>query len=341
EVGSSINITVNRQGLKPDPAPATLTITSNGGNKEIEVTLDVDPKPVLYVEAENAEAVALDFGNQATSKALTIQNRGTGKLDWSIEAPTEDWLQVTPRQGTTREIGSSVNITVNRQGLKPDPAPATLTITSNGGNKEIGVILQVDPIPEISISTAELDFGQDRESWDFLIGNAGTGALEWKIAAPENWATVTPTEGLTRDTPTSVNVRIEREAVTVPNKYQQEMVITSNGGTAKLKLLMEISPRPELKVSIDRIDFGLQSNQQVLLIENSGTGDLNWKIDLPSVKWLQVSRTQGRSTDQNPVSVEITADRTKVDDPGTYERVLTVSGEGMVIGIPVVMVVDR
>ena len=68
-----------------------------------------------------------------------------------------------------------------------------------------------------------------------------------------------------------------------------------------------------------------------MLIENSGTGDLNWKIDLPAVKWLEVSRTRGRSTDQNPVSVEITVDRTKVDDPGTYEKVLTVSGEGMVI----------
>ena len=336
EVGSSINITVNREGLKPNPPSATLTITSNGGNREIRVTLQVDPKPVLYVEAET-----MDFGNQTTNKVLTIQNRGTGQLDWSIEVPKEDWLQVTPLKGITQEVSSSINITVNREGLKPNPPPATLIITSNGGNKEIRVTLDVDPIPEIEISTAELDFGQDRESQGFLIRNVGTGTLTWKIAAPEIWAAVTPTAGLTRDTPTSVNVRIDREAVTVPKKYQQDMTITSNGGTAKLTLLMEILPRPVLKVSINRIDFGLQSNQQVLLIENSGTGDLNWKIDLPAVKWLEVSRTKGRSTDQNPVSVEITADRTKVDDPGTYERVLTVSGEGMVIEIPVVMVVDR
>ena len=342
EVASTISITVNRDGLKPDPPPAILTITSNGGNREIQVTVDVDPKPVLYVEAENEEAETLDFGNQTTNKVLTIQNRGTGQLIWSIGVPGEDWLQVSPLKGVTQEVGSSVNITVNRDGLKLDPAPATLIIDSDdGGTKEIRVILQVDPNPEISVSTTELDFGKDRESWDFLIRNAGTGRLEWKIAVPENWATVTPTEGLTQDTPTSVNVRIDREAVTVPRKYQQDTVITSNGGTAKLTLLMEILPRPKLKVSINRIDFGLQSNQQVLLIENSGTGDLNWKIDLPAVKWLEVSRTRGRSTDQNPVSVEITVDRTKVDDPGTYEKVLTVSGEGMVIEIPVVMVVDR
>ncbi|HIB85953.1 TPA: carboxypeptidase regulatory-like domain-containing protein, partial [Candidatus Poribacteria bacterium] len=114
--------------------PATYTIMAKAeGYEPAAITVEVvlgEPtradismgvKPVLYVQPD-----VIQFGNTATSKVLTIQNRGTGQLIWSIGVPTEDWLQVTPLKGITREVGSSINITVNREGLKPNPPPATL-----------------------------------------------------------------------------------------------------------------------------------------------------------------------------------------------------------------------
>lgn len=85
---------------------------------------------------------ALEFGD-ATSKILVLENKGNGTLTWEISFPSEGWLSVVPMQGNIKNIPTTVNVTVNRQGLEPGNYDLILIVTSNGGIKQIPVTMDV------------------------------------------------------------------------------------------------------------------------------------------------------------------------------------------------------
>lgn len=87
---------------------------------------------------------SLDFGADSSSKILTIENLGSGTLTWNITFPSEGWLTVVPTEGNTKNIPSTVNVTVNRQGFAAGKYDLIMLITSNGGTKQIPVAMKVE-----------------------------------------------------------------------------------------------------------------------------------------------------------------------------------------------------
>ncbi len=103
-------------------------------------------KPVLEVSPTSLSFEAIEFGQNPANKDLTIGNIGFGDLDWEIVLPETEWLSVNSTSG---QAPSNVSVSVNTFGLEASQFQTEIKISSNGGEKEIPIILnlQEDTIP--------------------------------------------------------------------------------------------------------------------------------------------------------------------------------------------------
>lgn len=99
--------------------------------------MEVSPV-VLYVSPST-----LNFGSIENSKSFTISNPGFGELNWSLSS-NQSWINMTPTSGTNTTNSSNINVTIDRTGLNPNSYNGTISITSNGGNQDIAVSMQVE-----------------------------------------------------------------------------------------------------------------------------------------------------------------------------------------------------
>lgn len=136
---------------KLEPGNYTVTAIADGYGSNSVTVVVVDEQtaradiqltaggPIL-----DCEPTSIDFGINATSKLLAIDNAGDGILNWNIAAPSDKWIAVEPRQGNVADIASIVNVTVDRAELDAGLYNTTLVVTSNGGIAQISVIMKVE-----------------------------------------------------------------------------------------------------------------------------------------------------------------------------------------------------
>jgi hypothetical protein len=135
-----VAVYVDRAGLAPGDYNGALTVTSDGGAAIVTVTMTVpDPSPQLIV----SPGALTIFGYQ-TSVSLAVSNGGTEDLLWSI-ASDQTWLTVNPTSGVN---GATVNVVVDRTGLVPGMHNANLLVTSNGGDVNVPVTVEVTAVTE-------------------------------------------------------------------------------------------------------------------------------------------------------------------------------------------------
>jgi hypothetical protein len=103
-------------------------------------------KPILEVSPTSLEFEAIEFGQNPANKNLVIGNIGSGDLNWEIASPEVDWLNLNSTSG---QAPSNVPISVNISDLEIGQFSTEIKISSNGGEKEIGITLnlQEDIIP--------------------------------------------------------------------------------------------------------------------------------------------------------------------------------------------------
>ena len=98
--------------------------------------------PLLRLEQDGAAVTNLDFGAEATAMPFTVVNGNAASqpLTWAIDPPAPSWLAVS-------ETGDAVTVSVDRTGLESGDYSAALSITSNGGNREVSVSMRVPAAP--------------------------------------------------------------------------------------------------------------------------------------------------------------------------------------------------
>ncbi|MBN1352305.1 S8 family serine peptidase [candidate division KSB1 bacterium] len=134
------------------PAAGSYTITVNhkgalyGGSQAFSIIVlgsASAPTPILSVSP-----TLLDFGSNpgVTSLSLQIQNAGDGVLNWNISKPTDKpWIaSVSPEFGTNDE---TVIVTVDRSQLSGSSDSGILSVTSNGGNQDVTVLISAQNLP--------------------------------------------------------------------------------------------------------------------------------------------------------------------------------------------------
>jgi hypothetical protein len=109
-----------------------------GDPRQSVVNFDDATFEVVIPPPPKAEVIpaALGFGTDLTSTTLQIRNSGSGSLIWSI-ASDKAWLTPVPASGTTTTETDTVTVNLQRSGLKSPYESASLTVTTNGGNRQV------------------------------------------------------------------------------------------------------------------------------------------------------------------------------------------------------------
>jgi len=99
--------------------------------------------PLLFFSPES-----LDFGTDLTQLSFTVRNDGGGTLEWSASKNVAWVTSLNPSSGSLGAGESqSVTVSVERQGLSPGNYTGSISLSSNGGNKEVEVKMAV-PVPD-------------------------------------------------------------------------------------------------------------------------------------------------------------------------------------------------
>ncbi len=189
--------------------------------------------------------VSLYFGATETQKIFDITNSGNGTLIWSIYESI-DWLILDVTSGITETETDQITVTIDRNGLDPGSYDGTITVTSDGGNQDISVTIEVPEEPILSVTSFSLDFGTSTTELTFDITNTGTGTLDWNISENIGWMTLSTSSGSTTTETDQVTATIDRSSLD-PGSYNGTITISSDGGNQEIAVTMEVPEQLSVK----------------------------------------------------------------------------------------------
>ncbi|TFB09803.1 hypothetical protein E3V36_05645 [Candidatus Marinimicrobia bacterium MT.SAG.2] len=329
----TVYVTVNRSGLAGGEYTGNIFISSNGGDNDVSVGMKVSNPPVL-----NLSATSIDFGLTGTISNFSISNNGGETLIWNMNQ-SENWISILPDSGTTTTETDIINVTANRDSLAPGNHLGIISLSSNGGNQDISVSLNIESEPILNVSPQSLDFGETELQKSLSITNQGAGILSWTVSDDQDWITISPTTGTTTTETDLVNVTVDRTGLT-GSGFTGSITVNSNGGVVNISVGMGVSEAPVLDVSPLIIDFDSTLTDSAFTIENSGGGTLTWSIPIDSLpSWITLSPSEGSTTTESD-TVNVSISRFGLTS-GEYSSKILISsvGDGGETGVIVEMVV--
>lgn len=278
---------------------------------------------------------ALDFGTAQNQLSIGIQNAGGGTLSWSAtdaEQSGGNWLTLGSAGGSAP---TNLQVNVNRGALVPGSYFGTVSITSNGGNANVAVKMDVSVgggAPLLQLSTTSLNFGGSTTTLPLVVQNAGGGTLSFTAQDSEvsggNWLTLSATQGnIGAGQSQTINVTVNRAGL-APGSYSGSISINSNGGNALVGVSMNVPTggQPILSLSTNTLHFGSQVTSLPVSIVNVGGGTLNYSttdVELSGGNWLSESPSAGTA----PATLNVLVNRGGLV-PGSYSGTVTVASNG-------------
>lgn len=318
-----VTIQVDRTGLAPGTYTGEFSIASNGGSRTISVTMRVSAAslpPTLQVNP-----AALDFGTSSTLIELSVENAGTGTVNWQL---TENipWLSTSIASGATSAVATTVVVTVDRTGLAPGQYTENIEFTSDGGDLTVPVTMVVSgPTPLLGVTPTTLNFGTNTTQLQFTVRNTGTGTLSWNINESLSWLSLDVTSGTTTSETETITATVDRTGL-APNTYTGNIAVTSNGGAANISVDMVVAPA-QLVVVPTTLNFGKFATDKLLTISNGGTGTVNWQISTAGFPgWLSLTPPLSGDVTSETDGVIVSVNRSGLL-PGLYSHTFAVTSD--------------
>lgn len=219
-------------------------------------------------------------------------------------------VSLTPL-GKTSSTGSDGRFEFN----KIEAGPYKIQVSKDdyqSNTKEVTVMaaettqadIQLKPLsPVLTVSPGSLDFGSSATTLTLNIINSGQSTLKWQISEDAQWLSCLPTSGNTTVTEqSSVVVSVDRAELSRGN-YSQTIAITSNGGSAVVKVTMSVAGIA-VSLSPEELDFGSITSSMQLTLTNMGTGTISYSLT-PSNEWIVPDKTKGMFTYSEVVTVAV------------------------------------
>ena len=193
--------------------------------------------------------------------------------------------------------------------------------------------IQLKPLsPVLTVSPGSLDFGPSATTLTLNITNSGQSTLKWQISEDAQWLSCLPTSGNTTVTEqSSVVVSVDRTELSRGN-YSQTIAITSNGGSAVVKVTMSVAGIA-VSLSPEELDFGSITSSMQLTLTNTGTGTISYSLT-PSNEWIVPDKTKGIFTYSEVVTVVVNR---SVLSTGDYTGELSLKVGDQSVSVPVKM----
>jgi hypothetical protein len=120
---------LSAENLDPGYREGTIRIECLGaGNHPIEIQVKLNPGPLILLDKKSLTFEAEEGSSMASpSRIIKIRNGGGQDLNYSLKA-SQDWINVSPEKGTSRESWTEVAVSFLTDQLEPGSYGGTITI---------------------------------------------------------------------------------------------------------------------------------------------------------------------------------------------------------------------
>jgi PKD repeat protein/glutamine cyclotransferase len=321
----------------------TLSFTEDmHGSAEIEVTafnnhsdqislsfmVDIWPTPEMSVSPENFTISVLT--GETFPSTFTVGNNGLGSLEWGLESITyqesglAEWVDIATTSGNIESDDNQVvDITFSATDLSAGVYHVNILFNHNNPNQdliEVPVTFTVLGLPEISVSTNSLDFGQvfvnSNQVLPLVISNTGSSTLTINnISSTGNYYSVNYNNfvipvGQSRTIEVSFNPETIGNDDASLNIYSTDYL----HNPLVLSLFAQAINPPEIEVIGQDLEFyvlGSGLDTETILIRNNGASTLeynlesddNWVSFNPFMGQLEAAGEQVVTVTVNPINL--------------------------------------
>lgn len=207
--------------------------------------------------------------------------------------------------------------------------------------------------PRLQVNATSLTIRATSSQASFQISNLGGGTLTWTVSGEAaegeaegeggaSWLTFALLGGPASPTATlegSVDTNVATIRAVVdrtnfqPGTYTAVITVTSGTMQETIDLTVEHEAAedlvPQLSLSDETVDFGFDATSREVFVSNTGTGVLNWEIEVTEGSdWLGVQPRLGQvSSATEKDKLTLTAERRGLS-PGLHTGLITVKSDG-------------
>lgn len=209
----------------------------------------------------------------------------------------------------------SINVSKN------DYESAKKEVTIVAGERSNADMQLTKEMPTLLVNKTNLDFSDIETELPIEISNGGKSTLKWEISTGTKWIKVNPTTGSTTKDIASVLISVDRTGLP-KGDHNGSINITSNGGTATIKVNMSIKGAV-LKVTPSTLDFGeIETSKELFISNETEIGSIAYSIQ-PSANWIILSSNEGTvDTNTDKIKVLVNRDGLATND---YNEKLTIN----------------
>ena len=252
------------------------------GCKSDEETGAKPAKEILIVEGGNE--IVLRSGDSIMSVPITADCAWSVESFESADGGFDGMLSVQPTRGN----GNGALVISTNQNRGVQPRLATITLTSDGGLKQIISLRQTSGDPTMSISERSVDFAAAPDAAKQLVIASNNG---WTIDMPSgvNWVHLNKTKGGAGSE--TVDITVDK----LSNDMARATKLNVLYGTSSAQVIVRQdgmnSANISLDVSTDQIYMEAQGGEQMLRVSSNSI----WRAFVPSSaqSWLHIEPATG------------------------------------------------
>lgn len=252
------------------------------GCKSDEETGAKPAKEILIVEGGNE--IVLRSGDSIMSVPITADCAWSVESFESADGGFDGMLSVQPTRGN----GNGALVISTNQNRGVQPRLATITLTSDGGLKQIISLRQTSGDPTMSISERSVDFAAAPDAAKQLVIASNNG---WTIDMPSgvNWVHLNKTKGSAGSE--TVDITVDK----LSNDMARATKLNVLYGTSSAQVIVRQdgmnSANISLDVSTDQIYMEANGGEQMLRVSSNSI----WRAFVPSSaqSWLHIEPATG------------------------------------------------
>lgn len=193
----------------------------------------------LAVSSTNLNFGTLQPGIAAT-QTVQISNSGSRALTWTANKGKTNWLTLS-KSDSVLAPGSSttLHITVNPKGMKAGNHSTTVSITSNGGDVQVVVVLTVSDAPgKLTVNSIGLTFSNIQQNTTstrtLKVRYSGKHAVTWTAQTSKaRWLSIDNAGStISPDGSATIDVTVKTAHLRVGHTYSATITIRSNEGVS-------------------------------------------------------------------------------------------------------------